>query len=229
MRQWAPEIDGGDDWRDTAVEVVSPEAAERLRTTVDDASSSTSGRSWSGWDDGHMALLENAPSSRRGRRIRRAYLWAIRNAKKSIDITCAYFAPRPLFLRALAAAARRGVRVRLLVPLRSDVELARYASLPWLRWLARREVTVFAYTGGILHAKTAVIDDDWCTVGSHNLEGLSWAWNLECNVAARRPPLAGQLTTLFEQDLTCAVRWSGARSLGEGLVPDSFRRWYSRG
>ena len=130
-----------------------------------------------------LAILVNTPQKRSGRVIRRLYLWAIRRAQKSIDISAAYFAPRPLFLRALLRAKNRGVRVRILVPISSDVWLARLASGPIVRYLVGKGIAVYAYRASILHAKTAVIDEKWVTVGSHNLDAFSWAWNLECNVA----------------------------------------------
>lgn len=235
--QWDPVGEGGEDWRDTAVEIHGDRAAKHLHQLVEERTDDPVPRrpqrpvetvAWV--EPSTLAIFSNAPANRRSRRIRQAYLWALRNARSSIDITCAYFAPRPLFLRALAAAARRGVRVRVLVPLRSDVEFARQASLPLLRWLTRHGVDVFAYGGAVLHAKTAVVDAEWCTVGSHNLDGLSWAWNLECNAVARSPGLAAQLTRMFEEDLCLAVRWPGTRSgLVERLFPEALRRWYSRG
>lgn len=229
---WAPVGESGEDWRDTALEIEGVGAAAHLRTLVDGqaAVGATGTKTLPSWvEEASLTFLSNTPARRRGRRIRRAYLWAIRRARESIDITCAYFAPRPLFLRALAAAARRGVRVRVLVPLRSDVEFARQASLPLLRWLARRGVMVFGYGGAVLHAKTAVVDGEWCTVGSHNLDGLSWAWNLECNAVVRSGAVAAQLTALFEEDLCLAVRWPQRPGLLERLFPDALRRWYSNG
>ncbi|NOU29102.1 MAG: cardiolipin synthase ClsB [Polyangiaceae bacterium] len=238
---WAARSDGGGDWRDTALEVDGEPTAAHLRTLFDAAweprglrrgAPTATGVAWTDGDGSGrgLGILSNVPSARRQRRIRQAYLWAIRASRRSIDITCAYFAPRPVFLRALARAVERGVSVRLLVPLRSDVPFVRYASLPQLRWLSRRGVEVYGYGGGILHAKTAVVDGEWCTVGSHNLDGLSWAWNLECNIMARSGELAGRLVQLFQEDLCLSVRWPPPEvGFFEAYMPAALRRWYSRG
>lgn len=236
-RPWAPTAEGGSDWRDTALEIRSDAAASALVALFESTWAVAAGQRVSSdpppiaWPDrGSVAIVSNTPTRRRGRRIRQVYLWALRRAERSVDITCAYFAPRPLFLRALAGAVKRGVRVRILVPLKSDVELADQAALPLLRWLDARGVQIFAYGGAILHAKTAVVDDEWCTVGSHNLDGLSWAWNLECNAVLRSPELGARLTALFEADLCRSVRWPPQKpGLLERLLPDAFRQWYAGG
>lgn len=234
---WAPTNEGGEDWRDTAIEIRGLKVSDHLAALFAGTWAAVTGDAlehpapaMAAVDHDEIAIYSNTPSARRGRRIRQAYLRALRQARTSVDITCAYFAPRPLFLRALVQAVRRGVRVRIMVPLHSDVEFAHQASLPLLRWLAHRGVQVFAYGDGILHAKTAVVDGVWCTVGSHNLDGLSWAWNLECNVVLRNKAIAAQLTQLFEDDLRLSVTFPPAR-IGwlERIFPNTLRRWYSSG
>lgn len=163
-------------------------------------------------DSGKLGVLANRPHERRRRRIRQAYLWAIRNAKKSVDITCSYFAPRRLFVRCLARAVVRGARVRLLLPSKSDVALADFLARPWVSVLDELGVEVYAYERGMLHAKTAVVDGARVTVGSHNLDTLSWAYNLECNVFVDDEAFGRRATDVFEEDLAGAVRLKGART-----------------
>lgn len=234
---WAPIADGGDDWRDTALELTSQEVADRLSLLVDDSSKVAEG--WhphrgSGlvWLRPEIGVVTNSPTAPKGRAIRAAYLTALKEARSTVDLTSAYFAPRPIFLAHLVRAVRRGVRVRLLVPLRSDVELARVVAMPLLRWLVARGVRVYRFGGGVLHAKTAVFDRTTSIIGSHNLDGLSWAWNLECNLIARSAAVGQRLTKLFEEDLCLSVELPArepASDFLEALVPDRLRAWYVRG
>ena len=153
--------------------------------------------------------MANHIERRPNRRIRRAYLQAVRQARTSIDITNPYFLPGPLFLRALRQAHDRGVLVRLLVPRHSDVWLVALAMRELLESLARHGISVFAYERSILHAKTAVFDERLVIVGSHNLDALSWRFNLEANLAIEDARFAATATRSFERDLRDARRLGG--------------------
>jgi cardiolipin synthase len=215
--------EGHPGWRDTAVRVTGSELAGHLgalfETTWSRLGAGGGQRAPEVWrtSDGKLGVLANSPEDRRRRRIRQAYLWAIRRARRSIDITCAYFAPRRLFVRALVRAVRRGVRVRLLLPERSDVRVADVLGRSWARFLERLGVEVWAYRGRTLHAKTAVVDEHLVTVGSHNLDALSWAYNLECNVVVDDPEVGRCARELFEDDMLDATRMTASRW---GSFPD---------
>ena len=115
------------------------------------------------------------------RAIERRYIEAVRAARSSVDIACPYFYPRRAFRRSLLAAARRGVRVRLLMQGKVDYRLAALAARVLYDELLAHGVRIFEYTPAFLHAKVAVVDADWATIGSSNIDPLSLLLNLEAN------------------------------------------------
>jgi cardiolipin synthase len=141
-------------------------------------------------------------SSHRGRRtaIRRRYLWAIRQATDYVYIANAYFVPDRGIVRALIRAARRGVEVRILTSEHSDVKLVQYASAAHFDKLMRNGVHIHLWPETVMHAKTAVIDGAWSTVGSYNLDYVSLFQNLEVIVAAVGRDLGDDIRAMFEQD-----------------------------
>lgn len=134
------------------------------------------------------------------RSIRNMYLRHIRNAREKILIRNSYFVPDNRVRRALERAARRGVEVRVIVPARSDVPAVAYAGRALYASLMRAGVHIHEWLDGMMHAKTAVIDD-WATVGSYNLDYRSLRYNLEINVAVRDPSFAAQVEQSFRADL----------------------------
>ncbi len=157
----------------------------------------------------------------RGRRsIGRAFLRAIRTAERRVWVSNAYFVPAPRFVRALRGAAHRGVDVRVLVPAVTDVPGVRHASRALFGALLRRGVRIFEWEGPVLHAKTAVIDSRWCTVGSYNLDHMSMLHNLELTVLALGPALAARMERAFEEDLR--------RSREVSLADWKRRGWWRR-
>jgi cardiolipin synthase len=111
--------------------------------------------------------------------IRRVYLHALKQARRTIAIANAYFIPDRGLRRALLNAAQRGVQVRVIVPGRSDVAAVRWATRHLYRLLLRGGVRIYEWRGRMMHAKTAVIDEVWSTVGSCNLDAMSLQINLE--------------------------------------------------
>ena len=127
------------------------------------------------------------------RDIERAYLAAIRTAKHEILIANAYFFPGIRFRRALAAAAQRGVGVTLLLQARVEYRLLHYASRALYGQLLAAGVRIEEYHQSFLHAKVAVVDDVWATVGSSNIDPYSLLMAREANVFVRDPLFADQL------------------------------------
>ncbi|MCA9623666.1 MAG: cardiolipin synthase B [Myxococcales bacterium] len=123
-----------------------------------------------------------------GWRMRRRYVTMFRKAKKSILVAHGYFLPDRSVLRAITRAARRGVRVDLLLAGRTDVPFARAATRSLYRRLLRAGVHIREWKGSVLHAKIAAIDGEWLLVGSFNLDPLSLA-NLEALVEVNDPAL----------------------------------------
>lgn len=119
---------------------------------------------------------------RRRRSIEHAYVEAISRATDRVDLICPYFYPGRLFRRALRRAAQRGVRVRLLLQGKADYRFAALAAQVLYDEMLRSGVRVFEYTPAFLHAKVAVVDSAWATVGSSNIDPLSLLLNLEANL-----------------------------------------------
>ena len=135
---------------------------------------------------------------RRRRSIEQAYVDAISRAQTRVDLVCPYFYPGRLFRRALHRAAQRGVRVRLLLQGKADYRFAALAAQVLYDEMLRSGVRVFEYSPAFLHAKVAVVDDDWATVGSSNIDPLSLLLNLEANVIIRDQPFAADLALRIE-------------------------------
>jgi cardiolipin synthase len=213
--QWLPHEQGGADWRDDVLEVRGPVAVE-LRALARQAwlsqgehqapAKAPSPAPALDSEPARVSVLANRVQGRPNRRIRRAYLLAIRRAQSSIDITNPYFLPGPLFLRALRKAHGRGVRVRLLVPSVSDVWLVRFAMRTVVDELARAGIEVYTYQGRVLHAKTAVLDQRLVVTGSHNLDAFSWRFDLEANLVVQDRDFALEMTRSFELDLEHSMR-----------------------
>jgi cardiolipin synthase A/B len=125
--------------------------------------------------------------------IERAYLAAIRTARTEILVATAYFFPGADFRRALIAAAERGVRVTLLLQARVEYRLLHYASRALYGQLLAAGISIQEYHQSFLHAKVAVIDDKWATVGSSNIDPYSFLMAREANVFVRDPTFADRL------------------------------------
>ena len=117
--------------------------------------------------------------------IERHYRAAIRIARKRIVIANAYFFPGYRFLKELRRAARRGVQVDLILQGEPDMPIVKTAASMLYEHLMRAGVRIHEYCERPLHGKVAVIDDEWATVGSSNLDPLSLSLNLEANVMIR--------------------------------------------
>jgi cardiolipin synthase A/B len=127
------------------------------------------------------------------RHIERAYLAAIRSAKDDVTIACAYFFPGIRFRRELIAAAARGVRVTLLLQGRVEYAWLRHATQALYGQLLRGGVRIVEYEASFLHAKVAVVDGRWATVGSSNIDPFSLLLAREANVFVRGEVFASQL------------------------------------
>lgn len=142
---------------------------------------------------------------RQRRAIERAYIEAIHSARSQVGIICPYFYPGRSFRRALRDAAQRGVRVRLLLQGKADYRFAALAAQVLYDELLAVGVRIFEYTPAFLHAKVAVVDDEWSTVGSSNIDPLSLLLNLEANVIVQDALFNGALTLRFESALAAST------------------------
>ncbi|PFH10499.1 cardiolipin synthase [Collimonas sp. PA-H2] len=131
-----------------------------------------------------LAGLVLRDNLRNRRTIQRAYLQALGHARQSALLTSPYFAPGRKLRRGLEEAARRGVQVTLLLGV-GHYRLQDAVSQSYYPKLMKAGVRIVEYRKTTLHAKVAVIDDDWATVGSSNFDGLSLLVNQEANVVIR--------------------------------------------
>lgn len=227
---WLPVAEGGGGWRDDMIRAEGPAAMVMreifLHAWRSEESSGRVGRlKLRNDDDGAVRVLANHYYGTR-RAIRRAYLERIRSARRSVLITNSYFVPDRRIRMALAKAASRGVEVRILVPGISDVKAVYYASRRLYSWLVRRGVHIHEWMPHVLHSKTAVVDGEWCTVGTYNLDYLSWRSNLEVTLAVEDPQVAEALETRFRADLEQAMEIDmvrfGSRPLGDRVLEQVF-------
>ena len=130
---------------------------------------------------------------RHRRDIERAYLAGVRTARREILIATAYFFPGVRFRRALISAAARGVKVTLLLQARVEYRLLHYASRALYGQLLTAGVAIQEYHRSFLHAKVAVVDSRWATVGSSNIDPYSFLMSREANVFVRDAAFAGEL------------------------------------
>jgi cardiolipin synthase A/B len=157
----------------------------------------------------HAAFLVR-DNLRQRRTIERSYVEAIRRAKQRVDLAVPYFYPGRSFRRALRDAAKRGVRVRLLLQGKIDYRIAALAAQAVYDELRSHGVRIFEYTPAYLHAKVALVDNDWATVGSSNIDPLSLLLNLEANVVVRDAAFAEELAQRFERALLVSTEVTGA-------------------
>jgi cardiolipin synthase len=164
---------------------------------------------------------------RQRRAIERSYVEAIRGARRRVDIAVPYFYPGHGFRRALRQAARRGVAVRLLFQGKIDYRIAALAAQALYDELRIHGVRIFEYTPAFLHAKVAVVDDDWATVGSSNIDPLSLLLNLEANVVVRDRAFATSLRQHFDAAVQASaeVQDRPARRGWRGWVHRGFIAW----
>ncbi|QOL51869.1 cardiolipin synthase ClsB [Massilia litorea] len=137
---------------------------------------------------------------RNRRTIQRAYLQAIGQARKSVLLANPYFAPGRKFREALAQAARRGVQVTLLIGV-GEFKMQDAVARSFYPKLLADGIDVVEYRKTQLHAKIAVVDDDWATVGSSNCDGLSLFLNQEANIVVKNAAFARAVRTHIERGI----------------------------
>lgn len=148
----------------------------------------------------NFAFRTNSPHIRQ-RFIYNELVDVIRNSKKYVYLTTPYFIPDIRLLRVLRLAAKRGVDVRVLLPLSSDHLVVDFAAQSYFTLLLKAGVKIYCYADLMLHAKTAVVDRAWSTVGSFNLDSQSLLFNYELNVVSDSEDFAFELQEVFMKDL----------------------------
>ncbi len=221
-------------WRDTHVRIEGPAVAEFQRLFLDtwarQKGSEPSERNYfpplnqEGKD--LVQVIGNTPGQP-NRITYMMYLSAITFSESYVHLTNPYFVPDRQMVKALTDAVKRGVDVKLVLPGSSDEGLVFYAGHSFYTHLLKSGVRLYELGGTILHAKTAVIDGVWSTVGSTNLELWSFLRNDEVNAVILSSDFATEMDTTFANDLLGSKeilleRWK-ERPLGDRL-----KEWFAR-
>lgn len=237
-RSRPPEEDG---WRDTHVRIEGPAVREFVRLHGETwRKQGCEGEAGPLADIDAAAVTPPAPGERlvavidsaadeKTSRFYRVLLAAIAGATDTIHTTMAYFVPDPQLLQALKDAAARGVEVVLVLPGRSDSRLVLRAGQSHYTALLAAGVRIFERQDAFLHAKTAVIDGVWATVGSSNLDWRSFLHNDELNAVILGRDFGRSMEDLFAVDLDHAdeldsATW-GQRGIGRRLIESFGRLW----
>ncbi len=219
--QWTGDAQDPEHWRDTHVRVRGP-VVRGLQGAFTEGWLEATGDVLVG--EAHLPELEHTAGggpmqlvrSRAGvgdTNVEALYFLAIASARRTLDLTVAYFAPRPAFVRALCDAAQRGVRVRVLVPgPHMDKEFVRIAGRGAYEALLSAGIEIHEFQPTMLHAKTMVVDGGWASVGSVNFDNRSFQLHDEATLCVQSHEFANRLTEAFEADLRrsealVAERW----------------------
>ncbi|KAB1492160.1 cardiolipin synthase ClsB [Cronobacter sakazakii] len=152
--------------------------------------------------------------------IERHYLKMLANAKKEVIIANAYFFPGYRLLHAMRNAARRGVKVKLIVQGEPDMPIVKVGARLLYNYLVKGGVEVYEYLRRPLHGKVALMDDHWATVGSSNLDPLSLSLNLEANLIIHDT----QFNQTLRDNLTRLIR-EDCKQVDESMMPK--RTWWN--
>lgn len=153
------------------------------------------------------------------------YVSAIDFAEHSIHMTNSYFIPDDQIVKALTDAARRGVDVKIILPGATDSTLVFYAQRYHYSELLKSGVKIYEQSTSLLHAKTAVVDKVWSTVGSTNMDYLSLLKNDEVNTVILSHEFADEMEKMFVRDLENSrqIRWDEWKK--RPLFP-KIREWF---
>ena len=159
--------------------------------------------------------------------IYRTIIHALYAAKERITITTPYFVPDEPLLLAMTSAAKRGVEVTLIVPKDVDSRLVKYTSQAYFPMLMKNGVHIARFYGGLLHAKTLVVDDDLCLFGTVNMDMRSFFLNLEITLVIYDEDMTNQIIAqqnayLSQSETVSIKRWQ-SRSPWWGLVENTAR------
>ena len=215
--------------QDYAIEVEGPVVQDILQFELENLPGNAAARRW--WKRRHrpeentkpgeaQALFVWRDNEEHRDDIERHYLKMLANARREVIIANAYFFPGYRLLHAMRNAARRGVRVKLIVQGEPDMPIVTVGARLLYHYLVKGGVQIYEYRRRPLHGKVAVMDDHWATVGSSNLDPLSLSLNLEANLIIHdrefNHTLRENLNTIIEKD---CVR------VDESMVPK--RTWWN--
>jgi len=142
--------------------------------------------------------------------ISATYIDMLRHAQSHITILCSYFLPGKIIRNLLSKAAKRGVKIKVITAGRSDIMLAKNAERWLYDWLLRNNIELYEYQPAVLHAKVAVCDSEWLTIGSYNINIISAYASIELNLDVRNAVFATnleqKLETIIQNDCIAITR-----------------------
>ena len=213
--EWTGNAQDPDHWRDTHVRVRGP-VVRGLQGAFAENWLEATGDVLVGPDhlpdlepvqDGGPMQLVRSQAGVGDTNVEALYFLAIACARRTIDLTAAYFAPRPAFVKALCEAQERGVQVRILVPgPHIDKEFVRVAGRAAYGELIDCGAEVYEYQPTMLHAKTLCVDGIWSSVGSVNFDNRSFQLHDEATLCVQSERFARELSEQFERDLEVSER-----------------------
>ncbi len=193
------------EWRDTHARITGPGAGEMENVFIDfwnayrgRRSSELLAHGARSWEP-HISIHRNDPRMLIFP-IRATYLEAIDRAQHHIYLTHAYFIPDGVVFQSLLAAAKRGVDVRILLPMTSNHVVADWLARGYYEQCLEHGIKLLLYQHAMVHAKTATIDGVWSMIGTANLDRLSLVGNFEVNVEFYNEALALQMEEIFATD-----------------------------
>ena len=215
--EYAPLEEGGGGWRDQAVCLEGPvvrDLARNFRRTWIKGGGRPypeprQGRSPAGQPgfDADAAIVSNFGLRSRSR-MKQSALLAISRARRRIDVWNAYFVPGFRLRRALRQAAQRGVDVRIILPAFADVVSVWWASRWLYHGLLKGGVRILEWPEHMMHAKAAVIDGVWTTIGTYNLDPRSLVHNLEVAAIVLDRELGREMEEEFDRDAAHCHEWT---------------------
>lgn len=195
-------------WRDTHVQVDGPAALQLQMSFAADWYFITDELIDVSWEPhfsepppaGQRALILDSGPSDDFERCTLFFLNAIGMATRRVWIASPYFVPDEGIIQALQLAAVRGVEVRILLPHKADHLFVWLASFNLLKELCHPNIHIHRYTGGFLHHKALVVDEEFAAIGTANFDNRSFRLNFEITLAVTDLKFTGEVATMFEDD-----------------------------
>ncbi len=205
-------------WRDTAV---------KLEGNVVKEMEMGFERMWRRAQSKKLGIMRNEPSQNEFRYISnypfpsKRHLYseivnAIRNAKSHIYITTPYFVPTRHLFKVLRSIAKRGVDIKIIIPESSDHPIVDLCSRAFFTQAFKSGIRIYLHKGEMIHNKTIIIDDEWSTIGTLNLDAASLLYNFEANIVSTNTLFSKELSVHFVQDLLKA----------EEVIPEQWQNRY---